>query len=63
MHVNEYCSLLYHIQPTSILIAQLGTESEAFLLRERVLGDAVTEQDKLIHRERRAGVERVEGFL
>lgn len=43
MHVNECCSLLYHIQPTSILITQLGAKSEAFLLRERVLRNAVTE--------------------
>ena len=45
-------SLLDHIQPTSILITQLRAKSEAVLLRERVLSDAVTEQDELIHRER-----------
>ena len=45
-------SLLDHIQPTSILITQLRAESEAVLLRERVLSDAVTEQDELVHRER-----------
>lgn len=49
---NESLSLLDHIQPTSILITELGTESEAILLRERVLSDTVTEQDELIHRER-----------
>jgi len=48
-------SLLDHIQPTSILITQLGTESEAILLRERVLSDTVTEQDELIHREEKSG--------
>ena len=49
---NESLSLLDHIQPTSILITQLRAESEAILLRERVLSDTVTEQDELIHRER-----------
>ena len=49
---NESLSLLDHIQPTSILITQLRAESEAVLLRERVLSDTVTEQDELIHRER-----------
>jgi hypothetical protein len=48
--------LLYHIQLASILITQLGTKSEAFLLRERVLGDAVAEQDELIHREVKDGL-------
>lgn len=45
--------LLYHIQPTSILITQLRSEGEAFLLRERVLSNAIAEEDELIHRRRR----------
>jgi hypothetical protein len=40
---TSVCSLLYHIQLPSILITQLGTKSEAILLRERVLGDTVAE--------------------
>jgi hypothetical protein len=50
---TSVCSLLYHIQLPSILITQLGTKSEAFLLRERMLSDTVAEQDELIHREKR----------
>jgi hypothetical protein len=56
MHVNEFQSL-YHIEPTSILITQLGAESETRFLRERVLRDTVAEQDELIHCERRRGCE------
>jgi hypothetical protein len=53
---TSICSLLYDIQLPSILITQLGTKSEAFLLRERMLSDAVAEQDELIHREVKDGL-------
>lgn len=49
MYANEGAPLLDHIEPTSILAAQLCSESETILLRERVLRDAVAEKDELIH--------------
>lgn len=52
--------LLYHVQPTSILITQLRSEREAFLLRERVLSNAVAEEDELFHRRRSRGTQRWE---
>jgi hypothetical protein len=42
--------LLDHIELASILATQLGSKSEAILLRERMLRDAVAEKDELIHR-------------
>jgi len=46
---RESSNLLDHIELASILATQLGSESEAILLRERVLRDAVAEKDELIH--------------
>jgi hypothetical protein len=47
--------LLDHIELASILTTQLGSESEAILLRERVLRDAVAKQDELIHLQTKKG--------
>jgi hypothetical protein len=47
--------LLDHIELASILTTQLGSESEAILLRERVLRDAVAKQDELIHPQTKKG--------
>ena len=52
--------LLDHIELASILATQLGSKSEAILLRERVLRDAVAEKDELVHRRIEEGQE---GFL
>jgi hypothetical protein len=46
---KEDLHLLDHIELASILATQLGSESEAILLRERVLRDAVSEKDESIH--------------
>jgi hypothetical protein len=55
MCANERLHLLDHIEPTSILATQLCSKSEAILLRERVLCDAVAEKDELIHRQSKKG--------
>jgi hypothetical protein len=47
---RESSNLLDHIELASILATQLGSKSEAILLRERMLRDAVAEKDELIHR-------------
>jgi hypothetical protein len=47
---RESSNLLDHIELASILATQLGSKSEAILLRERVLRDAVAEKDELVHR-------------
>jgi hypothetical protein len=52
--------LLDHIELASILATQLGSKSEAILLRERVLRDAVAKKDELIHRQSKKGKK---GFL
>jgi hypothetical protein len=53
-------NLLDHIELASILTTQLCSKSEAILLRERVLRDAVAEKDELIHCRIEEGQE---GFL
>lgn len=48
--------LLDHIEFASVLATQLGSKSEAILLRKGVLRNAVAEKDELIHRQsKRAG--------
>lgn len=49
--------LLDHIELASILATQLGSKSEAILLRERVLRDAIAEKDELVHRRIEEGQE------
>lgn len=58
MYDNDFF-LLYNIQSTNIFITQRRTEREPILLREGVLGDAVTEKNELIHRESRIEEERL----
>lgn len=61
MCVNEReLHLLDHIELASILATQLGSKSEAILLRERVLRDAVAEKDELIHRQSKKNMKGVQ---
>ena len=57
MQTREELDLLDHIQLASILATQLSSKSEAILLRERVLRDAVAEKDELVHRRIEGGRE------